>query len=67
MIAKAQLGDRNILNYLRVPALLEAALVCFRKTYGLFFYIKKTIRCEISSDWDRVTLCSIISVSSLVA
>lgn len=67
MIAEAQLEDRNILNYLRIPALLEAALVCFRKTYGLFFYIKKTIRCEISSDWDRATLCSVISVSSLVA
>ena len=37
MIAKAQLESRKHFNYLRIPALLEAALVCFRKTYALFF------------------------------
>ena len=59
MIAKAQPKDRNILNYLHIPALLEVALICFRKAYALF-YIKK----PFASKFLLIGIGSLSAVSS---
>lgn len=39
MIAKAQLESRKHFNYLRIPALLEAAFSLLSKGLGSFFFI----------------------------